>query len=108
MSSQPYVKGNLFAAHQVTNKLPSSPARLGKRARHQLSFPYSSTALPPPSFPAHPGSSTSVYSRLEGLLTAENYTYRSTRLVPTGKKLKKKTNHWQYRRTPLRTSRDDS
>jgi hypothetical protein len=62
---------------QLTKKIPNSPARM--RARHQVSLPYSSTALPRPSLPTPLVSSN---SNSEGALMAEKHARRRT-----GKKL---------------------
>ena len=85
---------------QVTNKIPHSPAQ--KRARHQVSLPYSSDTttgvlaqLTSPSFPSRPGPSIPIYSSSENSLTPENYARRLT-----DKELTNQVN--QHRRTHLR------
>ena len=51
--------------------------------RYQVSPTYSSTALAPPSFPSHPGSSVLIDYRVEGSSTAENYARCRTGNDPT-------------------------
>jgi hypothetical protein len=50
---------------KLTNSIPNGPTQT--RARHWVSPPYPSTALPSASFPAHHGSSTLIHSRPKGL-----------------------------------------
>lgn len=106
MSFRPYVKEICSLIDDVlTSKLSNSSPRKRARqvARHQPPLPYSpllssysspaQVALPPPPFPAGPGSSILTYSGQEGSLTVENHTLRRT-----GKKL---TNRRPSRRTSL-------
>ena len=55
---------------QVTKEISNSPAQM--RAPHQVSLPYTTTALAPPSFPSRLGSSILIDCALEGPQTAEN------------------------------------
>jgi hypothetical protein len=60
---------------QVANEIPNSPAQ--KRAtHHQVSLPYTSTALAPPSSPSRPGSPILTDCALEGSPAAENHAHR--------------------------------
>jgi hypothetical protein len=72
---------------QVTSRILNSPTQ--KRACHQVSLPYSTTTLAPPSFPSRPGPSILIDCRLEDFLMAEN-----DARCETGKKL---TNRHQRR-----------
>ena len=56
---------------KITDKIPNSPSP--KRARRQVSLPY--TPLPP-SLPTRPGSPTPISSFLEGSPTAEDHATR--------------------------------
>ena len=53
---------------QIANNIPTSPVQ--KRARLQVSLPYT---LPPPSYPTRPGSPITIGSRSEGSPTAEDH-----------------------------------
>ena len=57
----------------VTDEIPNSPAQKG--APHQVSLPYSSTALAPSSFPSCPGSPILMDCALEGPPIAENHAH---------------------------------
>jgi hypothetical protein len=93
MNSQLYVK-YIRCIDQVANKIPNSPAR--KRARRQVTLPYSSAALHPPSFPTHPGSSILIDSPSEGSLTAESHARRHA-----GKKLSDRHRRTSFGATSL-------
>ena len=55
---------------RITDSITNSSAH--RRARHQVSLPCFSTALPPPPLPTHSGSSILIASRSEGSLMATN------------------------------------
>ena len=60
--------------NKVTNKIPNCSAQRCACYHWQVSLPYPSTALPPPSFPTRPGSSIIIDSRSEGSLTERRWT----------------------------------
>jgi hypothetical protein len=68
--SQLYVKKNSHAA-SITNKLSNSSAA-ERRALHQISPPYSSSAFASPPFPTLPRISSPIGCHSEGSLMAKN------------------------------------
>ena len=64
-------KNFLHRIDQVANKVLNSPAQTP--TGHQVSAPYSFTALAPPSFPSCPGTSILMDCRSEVSLTVDNY-----------------------------------